>query len=115
MNKKEISKEIEQFATSLRLPGIKKYFQEDAKDAATRSISYEEYLYGLLQKEYDLKQEHAKENRIRLLIFLLGYISFDKERSELLFTNLSFERWAEIFQDPVMTAAMVDKLTHKAF
>jgi DNA replication protein DnaC len=58
-----------------------------------------------------------------------GYISFDKEASELLFThlslragrkstiittNLSFERWNEIFGDPVLTAAMVDRLTHKA-
>jgi len=58
-----------------------------------------------------------------------GYISFDKEASELLFThlslrvgrkstiittNLSFERWSEIFGDPVITAAMVDRLTHKA-
>lgn len=58
-----------------------------------------------------------------------GYISFDKEGSELLFThlslragrkstiittNLSFERWSEIFGDPVLTAAMVDRLTHKA-
>ena len=60
----------------------------------------------------------------------LGYISFDKEGSELLFTNLSlragkkstiittnlsFERWQEIFKDPVLTAAMVDRLTHKAY
>jgi DNA replication protein DnaC len=60
----------------------------------------------------------------------MGYISFDKEGSELLFThlslragrkstiittNLSFERWDEIFQDPVMTAAMIDRLTHQSF
>lgn len=60
----------------------------------------------------------------------LGYISFDKEVSELLFTNLSlragrkstiittnlsFERWDEIFLDPVMTAAMVDRLSHKSY
>jgi len=59
-----------------------------------------------------------------------GYISFDKTGAELLFnhlslrcgrkstiitTNLSFERWGEIFGDPVLTAAMVDRLTHKAF
>lgn len=59
-----------------------------------------------------------------------GYISFDKEGSELLFThlslragrkstiittNLSFDRWHEIFGDPVLTAAMVDRLTHKAY
>jgi len=58
-----------------------------------------------------------------------GYISFDKEGAELLFsnlslragrkstiitTNLSFDRWGEIFGDKVLTAAMVDRLTHKA-
>ncbi|GAI21062.1 unnamed protein product, partial [marine sediment metagenome] len=60
----------------------------------------------------------------------LGYISFDREGSELLFTylslragrkstiittNLSFERWDEIFIDSVMTAAMIDRLTHKSY
>jgi DNA replication protein DnaC len=59
-----------------------------------------------------------------------GYISFDKEGAELLFnhlslrcgrkstiitTNLSFDRWGEIFGDPVLTAAMVDRLTHRAY
>ncbi len=58
-----------------------------------------------------------------------GYISFDKEGAELLFThlslrtgkkatiittNLSFDRWSEIFGDPVLTAAMVDRITHRA-
>lgn len=60
----------------------------------------------------------------------LGYISFDKEAAELLFThlslrigrkstiittNLTFDRWDEIFGDTVLTAAIVDRLTHKAF
>ena len=59
-----------------------------------------------------------------------GYISFDKEGAEMLFThlslraglkstivttNLSFDRWSEIFCDPVLTAAMVDRLTHKSY
>ncbi len=58
----------------------------------------------------------------------LGYISFDKQGSELLFnllsmrndtksiiitTNLAFNRWQELFNDPVLTAAMVDRLTHR--
>lgn len=58
-----------------------------------------------------------------------GYISFDKQGAELLFnhlslragrkstiitTNLSFDRWEEIFGDAVLTAALVDRLTHKA-
>ena len=59
----------------------------------------------------------------------LGYIAFDKQGSELLFnllsmrnetksvvitTNLTFNRWQEIFNDPTLTAAMVDRLTHKS-
>lgn len=59
-----------------------------------------------------------------------GYVSFDKEGAELLFnhlslrcgrkstiitTNLSFDRWSEIFGDTVLTAAMVDRLTHRAY
>lgn len=59
-----------------------------------------------------------------------GYVSFDKNGAELLFnhlslragrkatiitTNLGFDRWEEIFGDPVLTAALVDRLTHKAF
>lgn len=58
-----------------------------------------------------------------------GYISFDKQAAELLFshlslragrkatiitTNLAFDRWEEIFGDPILTVAMVDRLTHKA-
>lgn len=59
----------------------------------------------------------------------LGYVSFDKEGSEILFnlisnrisvgsmiitTNLLFDRWEEIFMDPVLTTALVDRLTYKS-
>lgn len=58
-----------------------------------------------------------------------GYISFDKQAAEMLFThlslrtgvkstiittNLGFDRWNEIFGDEVLTAALVDRITHKA-
>jgi len=61
---------------------------------------------------------------------LKALVHFDKEGAELLFThlslragrkatiittNLSFDRWKEIFHDPVLAAAMVDRLTHKAY
>jgi DNA replication protein DnaC len=67
---------------------------------------------------------------IWLSLISFSYISFDKEGSELLFThlslragrkstiittNLSFERWDEIFLDSVMTAAMIDRLTHNSY
>lgn len=60
----------------------------------------------------------------------LGYISFDKEGAELLFnlistrceklstmftTNLPFSRWNQIFHDPIITAAMVDRITHQSY
>lgn len=59
-----------------------------------------------------------------------GYVSCDKEEGELLFnhlslragkkatiitTNLAFNRWDEIIKDKVLVAAMVDRLTHKAY
>jgi DNA replication protein DnaC len=57
------------------------------------------------------------------------HCSFDKNGAELLFnhlslragrkstiitTNLGFDRWEEIFGNPVLTAAIVDRLTHRA-
>lgn len=59
----------------------------------------------------------------------LGYISFDKTGCEILFnllsnrndkgsiiitTNLTFDRWEEIFKDTMLTGAIVDRLAHKA-
>lgn len=59
-----------------------------------------------------------------------GYVSCDKEGGEMLFnhlslragkkatiitTNLAFNRWNEIIKDKVLVAAMVDRLTHKAY
>jgi len=60
----------------------------------------------------------------------LGYVSFDKEGGEMLFnllsgrndagsviitTNLVFERWEEVFIDPILTGALVDRLAHKSY
>lgn len=232
MKDKEISKSIEELTKILKLPATRKFFKEFSKDASIRDIGYPEYLFLLLQRECDLRNENAVKSRIKraqypykkyledlkieylpedakkklrmlkTLDFIqtgqnvilagnpgtgkshiaiglgikacmegykvwytsvpslinllketrsqkslrsfenrflkydliiadeLGYISFDKEGAELLFshlslragrkstivtTNLSFERWDEIFQDPVLTAAMVDRLTHKSY
>ena len=230
--KNEIMDQIKEISKQVRLPGVRRYLTDEIKEANMKDLSYEEFLYNLLLKEYDLRLESGKKNRIRLANFPyrkyleelsiedlppdarkrlkvlksldfiengqnvilagspgtgkthlaialgikacmagykvlfttipllinqlkesrsertlrgleskfekydlviadeLGYISFDKEGSELLFThlslragrkstiittNLSFERWDEIFSDSVMTAAMIDRLTHKSY
>jgi DNA replication protein DnaC len=232
IEKKELISKIKEISKQIRLPGIRRYMVEEIEEANTKNLSYEEFLYHLLLKEYDLRLENSMKNRIRLANFPykkyledlsiedlphdakkrlkvltsldfiesgqnvilagspgtgkthlaiglgikacmagyqvlfatvpllvnqlkesrsenilrrvearfekydlviadeLGYISFDKEGSELLFThlslragrkstiittNLSFERWDEIFLDSVMTAAMIDRLTHKSY
>ena len=232
IEKKELISKIKEISKQVRLPGIRRCMVEEIEEANTKNLSYEEFLYHLLLKEYDLRLENSMKNRIRLANFPykkyledlsiedlphdaqkrlkvltsldfiesgqnvilagspgtgkthlaiglgikacmagyqvlfatipllvnqlkesrsenilrrvearfekydlviadeLGYISFDKEGSELLFThlslragrkstiittNLSFERWDEIFLDSVMTAAMIDRLTHKSY
>ena len=81
--------------------------------------------------ERTLKQVEAQFEKYDMVICdEFGYVSFDKQGSELLFnhlslrtgrkstiitTNLGFDRWEEIFGDPVLTAALVDRVTHKAY
>ena len=77
-----------------------------------------------------LKKYKKKFEKFDLVILdELGYVSFDKTGCEILFnllsnrndkgsiiitTNLSFDRWEEIFKDTMLTGAIVDRLAHKA-
>lgn len=69
------------------------------------------------------------ENYNLVVLDELGYVSFDKTGCEILFnllsnrndkgsiiitTNLTFDRWEEIFKDTMLTGAIIDRLTHKA-
>lgn len=64
-----------------------------------------------------------------LIVDELGYVPFSKEGAELLFqvlaerherksviftTNLGFGDWTQIFGEPTLTAALLDRVTHKA-
>ena len=64
-----------------------------------------------------------------LIVDELGYVPLSREGAELLFqvlaerhekkpviitTNLGFGDWTQIFGDPTLTAALLDRVTHKA-
>lgn len=82
------------------------------------------------RSERGLSRLISKYARYDLLIIdELGYVPFSKEGAELLFqvlaqrhektsviitSNLGFADWTQIFADPTLTAALLDRLTHKA-
>lgn len=84
-----------------------------------------------LRSSKSLRSFQSKLEKYDLVILdEFGYISSDKEGAELLFTNLSirtgrkstiittnlsFDRWGEVFTDPVMAAAMTDRITYKSY
>jgi DNA replication protein DnaC len=93
--------------------------------------------YGLVnelletRETRDLTRIMQRYSRYDLLILdELGYIPFSKEGSELLFqvlaeryergsvmitTNLGFADWTQVFGDPIITATLLDRLTHRAY
>jgi DNA replication protein DnaC len=91
---------------------------------------------GLVHELIEAKQERrltvlqTNLKRVDLLILdELGYVTFDLHGAELLFlllasrhemsstmvtSNLMFSDWIKVFHDPILTAALLDRITHRA-
>lgn len=81
------------------------------------------------QKQYQLERFLTQLDKTDLLICdELGYLSFSRSGAELLFqvfadryerasllitSNLAFSDWGQVFQGERMTAALLDRLTHR--
>lgn len=91
---------------------------------------------GLANELLEARQGHTLSRLIQryaryglLVLDELGYVPFSKEGAELLFqvlaerherrsviitSNLGFADWTQVFGEPTLTAALLDRLTHKA-
>jgi len=119
-------------------PGVGKTHLASAIARATCHHGYRVAFRSAVALVNDLMtahQEHRLNKLFRqfrqfdlLVVDELGYIPFKPERAQLLFqffaerydrgslvitTNLEFARWNELFGDERMTAALLDRLTHR--
>ena len=95
------------------------------KNAASLSIELSE-----AKDNYALGKLEKRIQKVDLLIIdEMGYVSFDRFQSELLFkviadrsergstivtTNLAFSEWTNLFENTAMVAALVDRLTFRS-
>ena len=102
--------------------GMKVLFKNAAKLSTELTEAQDNYALGRL------------ENRLRradlLILDEMGYVSFDRHKSELLFrvvadrsergsivvtTNLPFSEWVGMFDNTPLVTALIDRLTYRSY
>ena len=102
--------------------GMSVLFQNASSLSTELTEARDNYILGKLEK---------KLQRVDLLIIdEMGYVTFDRRQSELLFkvvsdrsergsiiitTNLSFSEWTNLFENATLVSALVDRLTFKSY
>jgi DNA replication protein DnaC len=95
-----------------------------------KSVAGLVYELNEAKREMGLTALQRSLKRVDLLILdEMGYVTVDLPGSELLFqvlasrheasstivtSNLMFSEWIKIFHDPILTAALLDRITHRA-
>ena len=64
-NSRNTNQEISDYLKELHLPTIKRLYEGNAEDANRESLSYQMYLYGLLQKECEVRHNNKVERLLR--------------------------------------------------
>src|SRR5438034_1046304 len=126
---------LESYLRQLKLPSFAQNYAAFAQDAARTDLSCERYLLALCEAE--LAQRELKLSRFLallgkqelLVLDEFGFIPFSREGANLLFqlcsalyersaiiitSNLKFGDWKNVLGEEHLTAALLDRLTHRA-
>ena len=102
--------------------GMSVLFKNAASLSTELSEARDNYTLGRLEKRI--------QKADLLILDEMGYVSFDRYQSELLFkiiadrsergsiiitTNLPFSEWTSLFENTAMVAAMIDRLTFQSY
>jgi len=90
MNENTKAKIIE-LTNELRLSGIKQNFEEIITESLTNNINIEDFLQKILEKEFEIRLENRKKNKIR-------------------FANFPYKKYIEDINIPCLPKNSQDKL-----